>query len=171
MNYCKITYTLNFPSYTSCFLLCRIIVKSSFMLEYIYLLSTGAILNTTTTDWGSRQALLFFVWWKTSNIWPWGSSPSHRNRGAHICTQSTWNMSCLLLYNRNSWNIIFPFPIFYLHFVLSGWSLCIKWKEWPMAQQQQQASSCSSSRAQAMWTSALRFSSTSSSLVSRHLSV
>lgn len=36
--------------------------------------------------WGSRQAPLFCVWWKTSNTWPWGSSPSHRNRGTHIKT-------------------------------------------------------------------------------------
>lgn len=48
----------------------------------------------------------------------------------------------------------------------SDWSLCIKWKEWPMVRQQEQANSSNSSRGQGTWTSAPRFSSTSSSLVS-----
>lgn len=54
--------------------------------QQFYLFLSGATLNTTTMGWGSRQAPLFSVWWKTSNIWPWGSSPSHRNRGTHIKT-------------------------------------------------------------------------------------
>lgn len=47
----------------------------------------------------------------------------------------------------------------------SDWSLCIKLRGWPMAQRQGRASSSNSSRAQDRWTSAHRFSSTSSSLV------
>lgn len=47
----------------------------------------------------------------------------------------------------------------------SDWSLCIKLRGWPMAQRQGRASSSNSSKAQDRWTSAHRFSSTSSSLV------
>lgn len=49
---------------------------------------------------------------------------------------------------------------------LSGWSLFIRWKEWPMERQQEQVSSSNSSRDRATWISAPRFSSTNSSLVS-----
>lgn len=37
--------------------------------------------NITTMDCGSKRAHLCSVWWRTSNTWPWGSSPSPRNRG------------------------------------------------------------------------------------------
>lgn len=50
--------------------------------------------------------------------------------------------------------------------ILTGWSLCIKLKGWPTALQQAQASSSNSSKGQDRWTSAHRFSSTSSSWVS-----
>lgn len=137
--------------------------------------------------WGSRQAPLFSVWWRTSNIWPWGSSLSHRNRGTHIKTPlhtayllffSFWNVVLLKLSgvqnflvrliecvgldseSQNQQNDLW---------LPSDWSLCIKLRGWPMAQQQGRASSSNSSRAQDRWTSAHRFSSTSSSLVRMNL--
>ncbi len=46
------------------------------------------ILNITTMACGSKRAHLCSVWWRTSNTWPWGSSPSPRNRGLHTCSLS-----------------------------------------------------------------------------------
>lgn len=187
----------------------------SFNVKKCFVWPTGEIRNTTTMGWGSRRVHLFSVWWRTSNIWPWGSSPSHRNRGAHInkcpCTlKHQWLHHCnnfsvfrccifnyFLLYGFvTDLSLFVSLTLFssfksslsncymyfntrhlcldlkalpwlscvYTSFIFlfpPGWNLCIKLKEWPTAQQEQQASS--SSRGQGTWTSVPRFSSTSSS--------
>lgn len=43
------------------------------------------ILNITTMVCGSKRARPWSDWWKTSNTWPWDSSPSLRNRGGRTC--------------------------------------------------------------------------------------
>ncbi len=104
------------------------------------------ILNITTMACGSKRAHLCSVWWRTSNTWPWGSSPSPRNRGVLSF------ISCYQSLRFLCFSVWFCLP--------EGWSRYRRWRE-SLTECRQDPDS-NSSRARVCRTSAPRSSSTSS---------